>query len=98
MKINPHTTLKCVAEYVGAKKMIGDPNFVISGLNEIHEVEGLKVGETYTLHETAAPEGYTIASDTTFTIDAQGNVTTTGSMTQEGVVLVKDAKTKVKVK
>ena len=39
MKINPHTTLKCVADYVGAKKMIGDPNFVISGLNEIHEVE-----------------------------------------------------------
>ena len=38
MKINPHTTLKCVADYVGAKKMIGDPNFVISGLNEIHEV------------------------------------------------------------
>ena len=39
MKINPHTTLKCVADYVGAKKIIGDPNFVISGLNEIHEVE-----------------------------------------------------------
>ena len=39
MKINPHTTLKCVADFVGAKKMVGDPNFVISGLNEIHEVE-----------------------------------------------------------
>ena len=39
MKINPHTTLKCVADYAGAKKIIGDPNFVISGLNEIHEVE-----------------------------------------------------------
>ena len=39
MKINPHTTLKCVADYVGAIAMVGDPNFVISGLNEIHEVE-----------------------------------------------------------
>ena len=39
MKINPHTTLKCVADYIEAKKIIGDPNFVISGLNEIHEVE-----------------------------------------------------------
>lgn len=39
MRIEPNTTLKCVADFIGATKMIGDPNFVISGLNEIHEVE-----------------------------------------------------------
>lgn len=39
MEIKPHTTLKCVADFIGAKKIIGDPNFVITGLNEIHEVK-----------------------------------------------------------
>lgn len=39
MKIQPNTTLKCVADFIEAKKMIGDPNHIISGLNEIHEVE-----------------------------------------------------------
>ena len=39
MRIEPNTTLKCVADFIGAKKMIGSPDFIISGLNEIHEVE-----------------------------------------------------------
>ena len=41
----------------------------------IHEIVGLKTGVTYTLRETVAPEGYDIATDTTFTIDETGEVT-----------------------
>ena len=65
---------------------------------EAHEIEGLKTGEEYTLRETVAPEGYTVTTDTKFTIDETGKVTSTGSVTEEGVLLVEDAKTSVKVK
>ena len=68
---------------------------------EAHVVEGLKTGEEYTLKETVAPEGYTIAAETTFSIDESGEVTTTGTTTtdEEGntVMLVEDAKTVVRV-
>ena len=64
---------------------------------EAHEVNGLKINETYTLHETVAPTGYTIAADTTFTIDEEGKVTSTGTVTQDGVLLVEDSLTEVKV-
>ena len=64
---------------------------------DVHEIEGLKTGEEYTLKETVAPDGYTIASETTFTIDETGKVTSTGTVTEDGVMLVEDAKTKVKV-
>ena len=64
---------------------------------EAHEIEGLKTGEEYTLRETVAPDGYTVTTDTTFTIDEEGNVTSTGSISEDGVLLVEDAKTVVKV-
>ena len=64
---------------------------------EAHEIEGLKTGETYTLRETVAPEGYTIATDTTFTIDKTGKVTSSGSVTEDGILLVEDAKTSVSI-
>ena len=64
---------------------------------EVHEVKGLKTGEEYTLHETVAPDGYTVASDTKFTIDETGKVTSTGTITEGGVMLVEDAKTKISV-
>ena len=68
---------------------------------EAHVVEGLNVGEEYTLKETVAPEGYTIAAETTFTIDKTGAVTSTGTTTtdEDGntVLLVEDAKTSVRV-
>ena len=67
-----------------------------SGTEE-HEVVGLDAGVEYTLRETVAPDGYTIPADFTFTIDKEGKVTTNGSMTQEGVLLVENSKTKVKV-
>ena len=63
------------------------------GVDEsVHVIEGLKTGETYTLRETVAPEGYAVATDTTFQIAADGTVTTTGTKTEGGVLLVNDAK------
>ena len=67
-----------------------------SGTEE-HEVVGLDAGVEYTLRETVAPDGYTIPADITFTIDKEGKVTTTGFMTQEGVLLVENSKTKVEI-
>ena len=40
-----------------------------------HEIKGLIIGETYTLHEETAPDGYTAAADETFSIDENGEVT-----------------------
>ena len=64
---------------------------------ENHEIVGLKADAEYTLKETVAPDGYTIATDCTFTIDETGKVTSTGTVTEEGVLLVENAKTKVEV-
>lgn len=58
------------------------------------EVTGLKTGEEYTLHETAAPNGYFVTSDTKFVIDEHGKVTgsATVSVDENGnqTLLVKD--------
>ena len=62
-----------------------------------HVVKGLKTGETYTLKEKVAPDGYEIATETTFTIDEKGKVTSTGTVTEGGVVLVEDALTSVTI-
>ena len=67
---------------------------------EAHEVTGLKPGETYTLRETVAPEGYTLTSDTTFTLKEDGTVnkdTTTTTISDNGTLLVEDSRTSVKV-
>ena len=74
---------KVVDEWVSTKKA--------------HETTGLKTGTTYTLHETVAPDGYTIAADTKFTIDEFGKVTSEGTITQDGILLVEDTITNVKV-
>ncbi|MBR4163656.1 MAG: hypothetical protein IKR11_09050, partial [Solobacterium sp.] len=57
---------------------------------EVHEIKGLKVNEQYTLRENISPTGYGIATDTTFTIDEAGKVTTTGTITENGIILVED--------
>ena len=46
-----------------------------------------------------APAGYTIASETKFSIDANGKVTVDqgGTITDDGVILIEDELTKVKV-
>ena len=60
---------------------------------EAHAVENLKAGETYTLHETAAPEGYTLAVDTDFTVDEEGHVIPGSTkMSDEGDLLVEDSR------
>lgn len=67
---------------------------------EAHEVTGLKPGETYTLRETVAPEGYTLTSDTTFTLKEDGTVNkdiTTTTISDNGTLLVEDSRTSVKV-
>ena len=61
------------------------------------EIVGLKTGVTYTLRETIAPDGYTVTSDSTFSIAADGTVTYTGTTTTDGVLLVEDAPTTVSI-
>jgi len=85
------------AELEGAKIVLTDEegheiDSWTSG-KEPHEIEGLKAGVKYTLTETVAPEGYDIATATTFTLDETGKVTTTGSVTKDGIILIEDAKT-----
>lgn len=56
---------------------------------EPHFIEAeLIAGEKYTLHETAAPDGYVIANDVEFTVNSDGTVTE---------VVMKDDTTKVKI-
>ena len=76
----------------------------VSVAGQPHEVTGLIIGETYTLHEVVAPEGYLLTADTVFTIDENGiphsgltaNRTMTTSAdgtpirTLDGVLLVQD--------
>ena len=68
---------------------------------ENHIIEGLTIFEEYTLCETAAPEGYKISSDCTFTINETGEITTSGLSTtdEEGntVLLVENSKTHVEI-
>ena len=53
----------------------------------IKTITGLNTGETFTLHTTVAPDGYTVPADTTFSIDENGKITTTGSLTEDGILL-----------
>ena len=67
---------------------------------EPHVVNNLKPGETYTLRETVAPDGYTVTSDTTFTLKEDGTVDqtkTTAKVSDKGVVLVEDNMTSVSI-
>jgi LPXTG-motif cell wall-anchored protein len=62
---------------------------------EAHEVIGLKTGVDYTIHEQVAPEGCKAAGDSSFTIDENGKVTSTGTVNEDGVLLIEDAKPSV---
>ncbi|MBR1751858.1 MAG: hypothetical protein IJ740_13490, partial [Ruminococcus sp.] len=56
---------------------------------ETHYIEGkLKAGETYTLHEETAPDGYVLANDVEFKVSEDGSV---------DIVEMKDDTTKVKI-
>ena len=65
-------------ELEGAKLQVidKDGNIVdewVSG-NKAHTIEGLKVGETYTLKEEITPEGYVKATDIEFTVENSGEI------------------------
>ena len=76
---------------------------------EPHTVEGLEVGQEYTLRETIAPKGYTVTTDRTITIDADGKVTYSGTVStvnnrsgganssEDEILLVQNDLTRVKV-
>lgn len=80
-------------ELEGAKLQVKDSSGKVvdewvSG-TEPHDINGkLKAGETYTLHEEAAPDGYAYASDVEFTVNEDGSVTQ---------VVMKDDVTKVQI-
>ena len=65
--------------------------------DEPHVVEGLPTGKTYILRETISPDGYTIATDATFSIDENNEITYSGKKNDNGVLLVEDEPTKVKI-
>ena len=81
-------------EIGGAKLVVKDKNGKVvdswtSKEGKTHKIEGkLIAGETYTLHEEQAPNGYVIASDITFTVREDGTVQT---------VVMKDDTTKVRI-
>lgn len=58
----------------------------------VHLIEGLKPDVEYTLHTATAPDGYVLATDTKFSIDAGGNVLSYGPVTADGVILVELSK------
>ena len=62
---------------------------------ESHEVTGLMTGETYTLHEMTAPDGYDLTEDTTFVLKEDGTIDAdkTTAASKDGVLLVEDTKT-----
>ncbi len=65
-------------EIAGAKLQVIDKNGEVveswtSEEGKSHEINGkLIAGETYTLHEEGAPDGYAYASDVTFTVNKTG--------------------------
>lgn len=56
---------------------------------DTHEVTGLPTDEDYTLRVDAAPDGYEIPTDITFSIDEYGNVTPTSLVDADGTILIK---------
>ena len=67
--------------------------------DKAYTIKGLKTGETYTLHETVAPNGYYLKADTTFTLKADGSFdtdNTTTTISSNGVLLVEDTQKTVK--
>ncbi|MDO5133793.1 MAG: prealbumin-like fold domain-containing protein [Eubacteriales bacterium] len=92
------TDLMSGRELAGATLQVLDNNGKVidewTSTTKAHEITGLKTCVTYTLHEKAAPDGYLIAADTTFTLNEDGSINTgktTGTVDSEGVLLVEDA-------
>ncbi len=91
-------------ELAGAHIQILDKdNKVVAEWNSTtapHEVKGLKTGETYTLRETVAPNGYTVTTDTTFVLKEDGTIDgskTTTKTDKAGVLLVEDSLNEISI-
>lgn len=79
----------------------GDP---IEGWDSIIEpwlIEGLLVGEEYTIRVEMPTEGYYIPGDITFTIDEEGSINTTGTTTEDAegntVIMVEMPRTEASI-
>ena len=90
-------------ELAGAHIQILDRNGNVvvewDSTDQPYEAKGLKTGETYTLRETVAPNGYTVTVDTTFELNQDGSINTekTTTTSKDGVLLVEDDVTSVKI-
>ena len=91
-------------ELEGAHIQILDGNKVVEewdSTSETHVVYGLETNKLYTLHETVAPDGYTLASDIPFQLNEDGNVVVTDlnkdSISNDGSILLKDALTSIRI-
>ena len=91
-------------ELEGAHIQILDGNKVVEewkSTSETHVVYGLETNKLYTLHETIAPDGYTLASDIPFKLNEDGNVVVTDlnkdSISNDGSILLKDALTSIRI-
>lgn len=62
-----------------------------------HTIEGLIVGKEYTLREKTAPFGYIVTEDTTFHIENDGRVVTTGSTNSEGTIIINNTQTRIAI-
>lgn len=91
-------------ELEGTHIQILDGNKVVEewdSTSETHVVYGLETNKLYTLHETVAPDGYTLASDIPFKLNEDGNVVVTdtnlNSISEDGSILLKDALTSIRI-
>ena len=63
----------------GAHIQIKDGETIVQEFNSTEDnagiqINGLKTGVVYTLHESSAPANYTLATDTTFSLNADGSI------------------------
>ncbi|MCI2061930.1 MAG: hypothetical protein LKJ83_04075 [Eubacteriaceae bacterium] len=56
-----------------------------------HTISGLKYGQTYTMVETTAPDGYKVAESITFSINSEGKVVIGGNVQGLNEVVMRDA-------
>lgn len=72
-------------------QIIDDEGLVVEewdSVGEPYRADGLRTGVEYTLHCEEPAEGFSGSPDTTFTIDETGHVGYTGSVLEDGVLLI----------